>query len=222
MNFIETLKSVGGVKPCPNRKKAEGVLYEGPADFSCSCPKCHGTGQILDLNLLLAKPKELELVLREHLTFLRMTDAHVAMPSDTGTLYVIGPQRAHSLVYEVARQLGGTAVVAEPVQTIVETRAELLDGKRIIGVEKGPTIIQKEGYRLSLLIPPDATVLFVTDRVDEKELSAVMEATMTSAPKNKPHEFLPYVLALVSDRDEWEFPDPEKTKWKVISLHKET
>ena len=221
MNFIETLKSVGGVKPCPT---CYGIAYKS-GDWMVqgkqpNCIQCHGTGSILDLAPLLARPKELFEPVRDLISDWAMDghngllewDAWLKHTTEGKNIHVVGPRP--TLTYEVARQLGGTAVVAEPKYGIEWIKdADEESGRR-------PSCL-RQGYRLSLPIPPDATVLFVTDRVDEKELSAVMEATMTSAPKGKPYKFLTCVLALVSHIGQYQFPDPENTVWPVIAMHQE-
>jgi hypothetical protein len=212
MNFIETLKSVGGVKPCPNREKTEGVLYEGPADFSCSCSECHGTGQILDLAPLLAKPRLLSDVVislliskpidgipDRNLTDLLVSKSLVGVPDKMEfcgdrALYIICPARCATLGYEVARQLGGTAVVAVPHYQ-----------------SQQDTFIYDT---FSFPIPLDATVLFVTDRVDDSgEMLKVIE---TVDPKTT---VLPYVLCLVAE-DVTGLHNRDQVL-KVISLHQE-
>jgi len=230
MNFIETLKSVGGVKPC--RCDGSGQEYKKLVDSGQmaefmrneKCWKCHGTGQIIDLAPLLAKPKELEKVVEKFFST-EMVDIGEYEKRIVGTeqdllvdnLFIFGPQRAHALVYEVARQLGGTAVVAEPKLDEWTDK----DGSYKMSELKKGKLVKDVGYRLSLPIPPDATVLFVTDKMDEQEMLAVMETTMTSQKEGSPFRFLTYVLALISAQDKLVFLDLEKTEWKVISLHKE-
>jgi len=196
-DFIETLKSVGGVKPCPcfTLEGRGEVITCSPVSF---CPACHGTGSIIDLAPLLAKPKELEDCVKELIPLFN--------PPVYPSPHVVGPQRAHSLVYEVARQLGGTAVVAITKHKIglgepYECHGEMHDS---------PTIVAN-GYRLSLPIPPYATVLFVTDKTDEQEIKAIIN--LVTKPGNNTHT-LPYVLALVSDKQ-------AIAGFKVISLHQE-
>jgi hypothetical protein len=207
MDFIETLKSVGGVKPCPSIKQETDNCHLG-------C-QCHGTGQTLDLAPLLAKPDKLHLPVRQLIH-------EIVTNEEFDEIVIIGPQRASNLVYEVARQLGGTAVVAEPEY-----------GLR--GNPKGnmafPPIIAMTGYRLSLPIPPDATCLFVTDKVDEKEMSDVVLAVV---PDPCSFRFaggtvLPYVLALVGGSDKLviaaHVSSPQgfipSSLLSIISLHKE-
>jgi hypothetical protein len=95
--------------------------------------------------------------------------------------------------------------------------------------------MKKKRYRLSLPIPPDATVLFVTDRFDEKEMKEIIGATDEAAVGSK--GFLPYILCLVRDGEEelevtreWiggACPDGLQSRFyvpkgfKVISLHEE-
>lgn len=226
MNFIETLKSIGGVKPCPcteRRFDEEGkytkmddriamyvgpVLKEGedPIASMQPCHLCHGTGTILDLAPLLAKPKELapfvglalvELFKAEGLTGFVGDKREIPIDKD---YFVVGPQRAHSLVYEVARQLGGTAVTC--FDHDAETKHNLnawANCECTCPACKRDMLSFVASYRLSLPIPPDATCLFVTDRVDEKEMNAVV---LTVAPEPCGFRFaggtvLPYVLALI-------------------------
>jgi hypothetical protein len=183
-DFIETLKAVGSVKPCGG-----------------TCEMCSGTGYTIDLTMLLAKPEVMEVVV-EQLHFLLPLDTRPIMLKavSEADLVVIGPQRAPNLVYEVARQLGGTAVVAEPEY-----------GVRLEDKLPGNWIPCVDGYRLSLPIPPDATVLLATDRTDDKEIKAVIN--LVTKPGNNTHT-LPYVLALISDKQAID-------GFKVISLHQE-
>ena len=68
MSFIETLRSIGGVKPCPDCCNEDGTArfpcgvgkYINRVNESRECASCHGTGQIIDLAPLLAKPSYLE------------------------------------------------------------------------------------------------------------------------------------------------------------------
>jgi len=108
-DFIETLRSVGGVKPCPC------FTLEGSGDvITCTpvshCPNCHGTGSIIDLAPLLAKPKELEkqagtlvyqFVEDDKKTYYARTDGHVhyPYPHRFKNLHIVGLLRASNLVY---------------------------------------------------------------------------------------------------------------------------
>jgi hypothetical protein len=200
MTFIETLKSVGGVKPCPS---CAGGYIPHLNRKEELCSNCHGKSYTLDLAPLLAKPRLLKELIGE-LLYTEIDGESLLKkwytPDTRDDLYIVGPQRASNLVYEVARQIGGTAVVSIPIYD---------DGDVV------------DGYRLSIHISPDATVLFVTDRLGEQELTDVMCATMKTAPKDKPHKFMKEVLMLVSRIGFWQFPNPERTSWKIISLHQE-
>jgi hypothetical protein len=202
MDFIEQLKSVGGVKPCQFSMCDKGIL---PGDMyslethertgPVLCAHCHGTGQILDLAPLLAKPWVLDDVVR----LLLQIECFNERVDLTQVKYVVGPQRAHSLVYEVARQLGGTAVVAVLEWT---QQHRMFGSEFVVG-----------NYRLSLPIPDNATVLFVTDRVN-KETIKWMEPVIRQSGS---HSTLPYALCLVNDLLE----DVILAGTKIISLHKE-
>jgi hypothetical protein len=196
-------------------------------------------------------------------------------------LYIVGPQRAHSLVYEVARQLGGTAVVAEKfgptsqytkdwlkcefykiaertqdeeyrlisgqrspreqkeyerTRCLCRKIGDFLFGDRVSGdasfvksllkVQETIEGLGREGYRLSLPIPDNATVLLVTDKMDEKELNCIVE-TSWSKPLSR---VLLYILCLVTDRGELVVSptqiadpvEPRNVAMKIISLHQET
>jgi len=202
-DFIETLRSVGGVKPCPC------FTLEGSGDvITCTpvshCPNCHGTGSIIDLAPLLAKPKELEDCVKELIPLFN--------PPVYPSPHVVGPQRAHSLVYEVARQLGGTAVTVKPEEPILkDIFADMKRRGLCYDADLEIKVNAARGYRLSLPIPPDATVLFVTDKTDEQEIKAIIN--LVTKPGNNTHT-LPYVLALVSDKQ-------AIAGFKVISLHQE-
>jgi len=185
MNFIEVLRAVGGVKPCNKcySKHATEMTKNEGIEYVTDCDYCHGTGTVLDLVSLLAKPKELTSCLGE------LLDANSIVGGvyhGMGNLHVVGPQRASNLVYEVARQLGGTAAVAEP--NFVKDDAYLSVG----GGTQRFVCYQHQGYRLSLPIPDSATVLFVTDRVDVQEVKAIAGLVKV--------EPLPYLLCLVADR----------------------
>ena len=208
MNFIETLKSIGGVKPCPNCGGTHRAFMNDPPGFRCD--DCKEDGTILDLSPLLAKP----LLIKDFVGYLLHTlyqiDGETVLKKwyalDTrDNLYIVGPQRASNLVYEVARQLGGTAAVTR----------ETYDMDKITRQE------------FSLPIPNNATILFVTDIVDmkhEKELMGIAKAV------NKLEEVLPYCLCLIH-RKHKEGPmiqaitsDDKITGSKfldVISLHQE-
>ena len=226
MDFIETLRSVGGVKPCWQCSTPQPTPPGKRITVTCFC---RGTGQILDLAPLLAKPK----VLGEDCA--RILCNKLYNKQDTKTpafdvwkesmnFHIVGPQRAHSLVYEIARQLGGTTVVAEPGY-----REETLEWDDARGDQ---IVYCKDGYNLSLPIPSDATVLFVTDRVDEKELLWVFRALTLG---RDPLPILPYLLCLIGD-GAVAFREPvtlgDSSMWgkhadelpeilKVISLHQE-
>jgi hypothetical protein len=226
MSLIETLKSIGGVKPCPQLHfKTTSVSQFGISGEAKHCELCHGTGSILDLAPLLAKPSLLTCMVQDlHQDWWakhpdRYTKAYEQFQKPYKNLHVVGPQRAHSLVYEVARQLGGQSVTVE--DEYEKFMAEDHDEAQ------GREAYQKTGYRLSLLIPPDATVLFVTDRVDmehEAELHGMAEAV------NRIKGVIPYILCLIHRKHE-EGPMVDaivkdatvtgSTELKIIALYKE-
>lgn len=209
MNFIETLKSLGGVKPCLVCKgMGEDLCYESRG--GSPCPDCRGTGNIIDLVPLLANPKELSDVV-DNLLCIDFCESIVHVKNEE--LFIIGPQRASNLVYEVARQLGGTAVVAQHEPVVDDILADMKRRGLVYGVELERRVRAITGYRLSFPIPPDATVLFVTDRFDEAEMSSVRNLVPN------PIRWLPHILALVSSVDE--IDGPRGGGAKVISLHKE-
>ena len=203
MNFIEKLKSVGGVKLCS--KCAGGYIQHINREAEL-CNSCHGKTYTLDLSPLLAKPNELEYVVKEfiHQYSWGPTCAEwvVECCKAVNSLYVVGPQRAHSLVYEVARQLGGCAVVAEP---------------RYECTPDGPDSswswsMKLSSYRLSLPIPDSATVLFVTERWDTQEMSQVNMAVRAGEAR---FSILAYILCLVSSEKHFD-------GLEIVSLHQET
>ena len=234
MNFIETLRSVGGVKPCPIPNDPEQAL-----DIACAaCGKAisfskgevyrtwcsyvcydHAEG-VLDLAPLLAKPKELRVPV-EHLIHTKCpgatddVDTFAVRYYDSKNIHVIGPQRASNLVYEVARQLGGMAVVVEPIRETVEKTCTMPVVPAVCVEGDSWAFTDTIGYRLSLPIPDDATVLFVTDRLDEKEMQEITQCV------SNPIRWLPYILALVSDRDELVDGPRGAERQRVIALHKE-
>jgi len=264
MNFIETLRSVGGVKPCPIPNDPEQAL-----DIACAaCGKAisfskgevyrtwcsyvcydHAEG-VLDLAPLLAKPKELRVPV-EHLIHTKCpgatddVDTFAVRYYDSKNIHVIGPQRASNLVYECTRQLGVTAVTASIPTDVVEAKNRLMslieyieevrrlemksdcrltacfDNLERIASDVGLSIgydtrgQTEKGYRLSIPIPDDATVLFVTDRLDEKEMQEITQCV------SNPIRWLPYILALVSDRDELVDGPRGAERQRVIALHKE-
>jgi len=241
MNFIETLKSVGGVKPCPDCKGCGKI----DSDFGniVPCLNCHGTGQALNFAPLLAKPGALSVYVEVMLKSLGY-NWHARWFKIEQPKVIVGPQRAHSMVYEVSRQLGGTAVVAErclPDEAVkfahqvemdlsaIESEILSHDGtKRIFSewscpahTKKWAKDLQSIGYRLSLPIPPDATVLFVTDRVDEKEMDQVIHATWNPDMGTPFPTILPYILALISSTETYRLPWINEKGFKVISLHQE-
>jgi len=206
LRLSEALKAIGGVKTCPYCK---GYGDGDSEDMGVPCGGCEGTGQVLDLAPLLAKPKELHEAVRDLILLNadKIWKEIIEGAPSPFDLYVVGPQRAHSLVYEVARQLGGTAVVAishyrsKPDEFVYDT--------------------------LSLPIPDNATVLFVTDRLDSddtlKELLDVITAArglITPVNDGKRFSVLPYALTLVSRGSGGMQIDPDLTL-KVISLHQE-
>jgi len=217
MDFLETLKSVGGVKPCP--------LNASDHQFDSHCPSCHGTGRVLYLAPLLAKPTLLAGPITDLLRKLAdedtFKDTAFSFPYTYKVVqelgeslknpHVVGPRRASNLVYEIAHQLGGTAVVAEPVQGIKVS--DETDRDQIMRTGHYKYEIITKGYRLSLPIPPDATVLFVTDRVDEHELRGMASDAFRGVT------VLPYLLALVSTPTSTQILP--NTELKIISLHQE-
>ena len=222
MTFIETLKSVGGVKPCLKCSGTGDRFRLG--DGQDRCNDCEGTGKILDLAPLLARPKELGECVE------KLVIAQLPHTQPNHGLAIVGPQRAHSLVYEVARQLGGTAVVMIEDIEIAETTTKIMvDDVEDVVTRK---VVERQGYRLSLPIPPDATVLFVTDRMDEGEFREVARALTLGTD---PMTILPYLLCLIGG-GEVEFRKPvtmgDSSMWgkyadklpktlKIISLHQE-
>jgi hypothetical protein len=182
------------------------------------CPQCHGTDNYLDLVPLLAKPKELEGVVLSMLDRLAMeTDSQHWYQEEGTTGVVVGPQRAHSLIYEVARQLGGTAVVAIPQMTfgIKKTfKSRYPVGTLFESISPNDMGMEITGYNLSLPIPSDATALFVTDKYDVNEMSSLAGCV------SNPIRWLPYVLSLVTDTDVHHGPRGQDNM-KIISLHEE-
>jgi hypothetical protein len=245
MNFIEVLKSVGGDKPCG---KCEGIgQYDGPPTKTNSlgggiCEVCHGTGQIIDLAPLLAKPKELSDVVGEYdnankntllskLSRQPLTDNISCLwrlREERPELYVIGPQRAHSLVYEVARQLGGTAVVVTSPNYLLENAsnyfAKMSTSNLAFSDENGfkRLLLEESKVRISLPIPDNATVLFVTDRYDEQEMDWIIRTTWNPDMKTLLPTMLPYVLSLVSGTEIHRVPWIIDQGFKIISLHQES
>jgi hypothetical protein len=210
VDFIETLKSLGGVKPCLICGGKGSIHAIEPIEVDIdSCRNCHGTGQILDLAPLLAKPWVLDGLIGQWLRRPQQNELFDSLPNATSkgvrdSVYVVGPQHAHSLVYEVARQLGGTCVT--------------------VSCEYDDKFNSKPTYwDLSLPIPPDATVLFVTDRVDNQEMLSCMRALYVgdgSPEFGWARKILPHTLALVANTQE--FDGVQGQKYTVISLHKET
>ena len=237
MDFLETLKQLGGIKPC---EKCGGSTYE----FATDRPgiKCHfcKDGAVIDLAPLLAKPYMLD----RYATMLLynsgvLSDRELMNLIDDGatslagksvrTIRVVGPQRAHSLVYEVARQLGGTAMVAE---RIVEVNLITADEGLVAPEDEsiaefndtysGDVCMRKlYRYRLFSIVPDNATILLVTDKLVEKEMNEVYREAHCGVL-----DVLPYILCLVGPDHELD----KTTQWKdgnwiggfkVVSLHQE-
>jgi hypothetical protein len=250
MNFIETLRSIGGVKSCPNCETLRASLVEkygvkpsanqSIIDGLSEC-SCHGTGQILDLAPLLAKPKELEdcakyLVMKLPEVNEILQKALINPKKDAESwagqtrpfenLSVVGPARCTTFGYEVARQLGGTAVVTK---VLAEKKNCSVCGMPYAFNEDGlhslcecPSghAVDASVYSLSLPIPDGATVLFVTDKIDEKEIRQMVGCV-------KERKLLPYVLCLISQGNpelSVEVTEPwivNGNNFSVISLHQE-
>ena len=233
MKFIETLQAVGGVKPC-HECAGKGMKVERTGSMvtfatnSFPCEVCHGTGQILDLAPLLAKPSALRGIVRDLCDGMGYKDLPVFATWTVGDtvlsgrpgFYVVSPQRSASLAYALADCLDGTAVVAIPqgeyheevkartdIEASTQGSGEMQQEKESSQDHKGRTKLAV-GYRLSLPIPPDATVLFVTDKFDRQEVLKLIDVVATE-------KILPYVLCLISSEDTVD------GKWKVISLHQE-
>lgn len=175
------------------------------------CDICHGFGRTIDLAPLLSKPwalSDFASTLVEKAGFKVMFG--VAQSVDARNICVVGPQRAHSLLYEVARQLGGSVVTAnedfkwEVVDTFDSGYEDIVQQMN----HRGETYRigrKRSGYRLSVPVPESAKVLFVTDILDVREMKAITAAV-------GPHEgVLPCVLCLVS----------RGTHEGVISLYQE-
>jgi hypothetical protein len=185
MTFIETLKSAGCFKECT----CETLMDPK------HCPSCHGNGCYIDLAPLLAEPELLNQTVQKLYDGFGLREKR-----GNGRLYVVGPQRASNLVYEVSHHLGGTAVVAR----------NPYDG------------YFNKPYALSVAIPDNASVLFVTDRMEVDEMNEVIKATNPKKP-------LPYILSLIAKNDEFRHshevdavcPNGLPNSWQVIALHKE-
>ena len=235
-SFIEALRSVGGVKPCP---KCAGGYVSHLNRAEELCDNCHGKTYTIDLAPLLAKPKELSEVafnLGAHLgcalvgadkgwvnnlcrtsdELARIIGRHVK------NLHVIGPQRAGNLIFKVAEQLGGTAVTVKPEEPILkDIFADMKRRGLCYDADLEIKVNAARGYRLSLPIPPDATVLFVTDKAEGEELSQIIQATDSA---NGCVTILPYILCLVSTASAEKLAERlangRKTSgMKIISLH---
>ena len=235
MKFIETLQAVGGVKPCPCCSGTGTMMTASDPSkpllsSSQKCSECHSTGRFLDLAPLLAKPMGLRqmvdsLLFKCHMSIpcefppvaindkaplgYSVHEEYHYYPCGNLNVHVVGPRP--TLTYEVARQLGGTAVVAEPKYGIEWIKdADEESGRR-------PSCL-RQGYRLSLPIPDSATVLFVTDRFDESEMMSIMNSATSSGK----FTVLPYILSLVWDGKEMPLHAMTgKETFKVISLHQE-
>ena len=108
-------------------------------------------------------------------------------------LYVCGPaQGGITLAYEVARQLGGTAIFTEPKYEVKEHASDSGIGSFT------NTTVEKSGQELKRFeIPDGATVLFVEDVITTgKSTREMIRAVMNSAHHSV--TALPYVLCLVN------------------------
>lgn len=205
MNFIETLKSVGGFKPCRfcgGTGKTDEDDGKGP--LPCECV------EEFDLAPLLARPDHVATVsglltvdLFKQIELNKLVGEEVVpeIPFFTN-LHVVGPQRASNLVYEVARQLGGTAVNIGWQRQVYENPAL---GESINFVQV-----------LSTPVPESATVLFVTDAFhnDMTEFDNILKLVSKSKK-------LPYILCLVNFSGADGITDAKIGRADIISLHKE-
>jgi hypothetical protein len=137
-------------------------------------------------------------------------------------LYVVGPQRAYPLIYEIARQLGGTAAAAiedfkwEVVDTCDSGYEDIVQQMNHRG-EMYRIGRKCSGYRLSTPIPATATVLFVTD-----DFKSVSEFNEWHGCVDKSVKFLPYVLTLMNSSGCLLHKEPGWSNgFKIISLHQE-
>ncbi|MBD3405071.1 MAG: hypothetical protein GF411_02910 [Candidatus Lokiarchaeota archaeon] len=134
-----------------------------------------------------------------------------AVDGDQQDFYVCGPAMGGvTLAYEVARQLGGTAIYTEPVYE-AQSRVENIDFKNVAEIPEGGfsiggvgTVVPQvytTGQALKRFeIPEGATVLFVEDVITSGKTVFNM---VESVVKHRPYvtdtiTILPYVLCLVN------------------------
>lgn len=286
MNFLETLQHLGGVKPCPD------PIWPMPEDYTCCCGiYVHPTRSnptaihikdcpyrpVLDLAPLLADTGELTEVAHELLCTSKLFEpascekCFEVWAKPLVPIHVIGPQRASNLVYEVARQLGGTTGTVEVLGNVNSVHLRLrgqhpmflrnaevtyepgFDEPKEVCVNVPGGIFRfdyhnteyirlKDTGRLPSPIPPNVTILFVTDRVDNEkkhrlmdsvdgpskhsycEMQEIIHTVAGTATRPCPWKYLTSILCLVNARgsDTLEMPyGPHEGEWKIVALHKE-
>ena len=141
---------------------------------------------------------------------------------DVENLYVCGPAMGGiTLAFEVARQLGATAIFTEPVYEVDYSAKSMAAGQPM------KSAVRKTGQQLKRFeIPEDATVLFVEDVITTgKSTQQMVDAVHRATGKDfgVPGGFLPYVLCLVNrsgwDEVLWASEDNrDDTGFKIISL----
>ena len=196
MDLIEKMKELGGYwEYAGGRYLAE--LTSGKV-----------SDKFLNTGVLTCRPKPLANAV-EHLIHKKCPDATedvdtVAVRNFDKKPYVCGPAFGGiTLAYEVARQLGGTAIFTEPVyKTVTTFDMEGDDYPRTV----------KDGQALKRFkIPEGATVLFVEDVITSGKSTLEMMNAVWATQGDKLFENLPYVLCLVnrSGKDHL---------WPIISL----
>lgn len=198
MNLIETLTRLGGFWKYDGGKYLAKLTSGNVSDVFCN------TG------VLTCRPNELEHWIGDLVYAAPLSDNEGSWVHDVPDLYVCGPAMGGiTLAYEVARQLGGTAIFTEPkygLSSDIPAFDELSDfaGEVCDFYEKMRQISVKTGQQLKRFeIPEGATVLFVEDVITTGKSStemvqAVVEEMVKEPNVTKRPTILPHILCLVN------------------------
>jgi orotate phosphoribosyltransferase len=219
MDIIETLKDLSGYWKYEGGKYLAKLASGKVSDVYCN------------LSVLTCRPWLLATAVEDLLInrLEKVVDAAPRRYFHNKNLYVCGPAIGGvMLAYEIARQLGGTAIVTEPVYEL--GRKTFSEGgwssseitcSRLKDHAGQKHYVEKTGQQLNHKIPEGATVLFVTDHIiTGKSTREMVNAVNPDIAKNFGRfTILPYILCLVNcggkKSVDWE---THPAKLEIISL----
>lgn len=212
MNLIKTLKELGGFWKYEGGRYLARLTSGKVSDTFCN------TG------VLTCKPGYLKKAVG-HLIHKKAPDATDDVDTvavrhhDTPNLYVCGPAMGGvTLAYEVARQLGATAIFTEPVYGLEDVDPIANDGQRMSFQGK----LVKKGQELKRFEISDGhkkTILFVEDVITTGQSTIDMiEVVQRAIPRDGTVRLRPFVMCLVNRSGNDRLNMPYGDGWGIVAL----